>query len=133
MIPAQRNGSDDFPDDLLAMIPPPRPPRDEMTERFLEFHAANPRVYGALVRFAFEAQAAGYEKYGLSDLMGRVRWELQVVDRDPRGDVGDDFKINDHYSPYYARLIMNRHETLRGMFDLRRSIADADVWIGDAA
>lgn len=112
---------------------PGGPGRDPKTDAFLDFHNRNPSVYRLIVRFAREAQAAGFEKYGIGDILGRVRWETNVVDREAVETGGQDFKINDHTQPYYARLIMAREADLRGMFDVRTSAADTDIWMGDAA
>lgn len=91
--------------------------------KFLEFHTENRSVYSALVEFAFQAKRAGKRKTGMTFLMNRVRWHEEIDTNRT-----DDFKINDHLSPYYARLIMAEYEELQGMFELRETIA-ADDWI----
>jgi len=100
------------------------------TRAFLAFHAANPHVYDVLVKYTRQAKASGLSKVGLSTLIGRARWYLQVETTQPDG-----FRINDHTGPYYARLIMTREDDLDGMFDLHDSLADFyfDSWIGEAA
>lgn len=57
-------------------------------------------------------------------LFGMVRWVIALETK------GDPFRINDHYVPYYSRLIMWLEHDLDGIFNLRAS-ADADAWIAD--
>ena len=141
--------NDDFDDDLLALIReaerehaiaasrvsqiPQRlrqgEERDAKTIAFLDFLRGNIGVYHQLVRFAREAQAAGYERYGISDILGRVRWETSVVERvDPESE----FKINDHTRPYFSRLVMEAEPSLRGMFSVRECAGDDDDWMAEA-
>ena len=54
----------------------------------------------------------------LSLLIGRVRWVLAMRTNSV------DYKINNNYAPFYSRLIMEQEPDLRGMFRLRRSVAD---------
>ncbi len=42
---------------------------------------------------------------------------------------GEPWRLNDHHLPYYARLIMRDEPDLTGLFETRRSPADA--WIAD--
>lgn len=83
--------------------------------KFREFHAKNPQVYVALVRFAREAKARGRNKIGIELLINRVRWELFMNTRDDHSD----FKINNNYKAYYARLIMEREPDMKTMFNTR--------------
>lgn len=93
-----------------------------MTERFLQFHRQNPRVYRTLRRLAHEWRAAGKGKCGISLLYSRCRWELSM---EIEGE--NAFELNDHFQAYYARGLM-LEPPLTGLFDLRRA-PEADVWI----
>lgn len=87
-------------------------------ERFEQFHDENPIVYVTLVRLAREwVKATGRHKIGMAALRERARWEIVMATNDP------DFKINNNYTPFYARLIMARCEDLADMFNLRASEA----------
>jgi len=88
---------------------------DEMNEsyaRFEHFHLRNPEVYETLVHYAREAKAHG-RKVGIRAVWERMRWSLEV-EHDP-----GDYKMNDHYTRYYARMIMSRETDLRGFFETR--------------
>lgn len=99
------------------------------TARFLAFHRENPRVYQLLVREARRyREATGATKCGIGLLWERLRWLIVVetTDESPR--------LNDHYCPFYARLLMAREADLRTFFDVRAAGADDDTtWIGRAA
>lgn len=93
---------------------------DETTaKRFEQFHQDNPLVYLTLCRLARAwVRSTGRRKLGINSLVERVRWEIAINTNDP------DFKINNNYAPYYARLIMTAESDLDGLFELRSSAAD---------
>lgn len=92
------------------------------SEKFDEFHAGHPAVYDVLVRLAREWVAAtGRRKLGIATLYERARWEIAL-------ETGDaDYKLNNNYRAYYARLVMYQERDLCDMFDMRWS--EADEWI----
>lgn len=98
----------------------PNQPISKMEQRFRDFHAANPMVYELFKRFAFEAISAGRKRYSSDAVCHRIRWH---VDIETRSD--DGFKLNDHYTAFYARLFMEDHPQHAGFFETRRSKADA--------
>lgn len=94
----------------------------EIARRFDEFHADNPRVYAVLVRLAREwVNSTGRRKLGIKTLYERARWEIALATSDA------DFKLNNNFTAFYARLIMAQEPDLDGLFDLRTS--EADEWI----
>lgn len=95
-------------------------------ERFEQFHAENPAVYRVLCRLAREWIArTGRHQLAIATLVERARWEILLATNDP------DYKINNNFRSYYARLLMAQEPDLADLFELRRSIADE--WIGRAA
>lgn len=98
----------------------------ETAARFEEFNADNPRVYEVLVSLARQwVNSTGRHKLGIGALYERARWEIALATGDP------DFKLNNNYRAYYARLIMSREWDLAGLFDLRAS--EADAWIAEVS
>jgi hypothetical protein len=85
---------------------------------FWEFHQTNGGVYEAFVRLAREAVGRGRTKIGIQMLFEVVRWEHFLRTE------GDDFKLNNNWAAFYARLIMDQEEDLRDIFNLRRCKAD---------
>lgn len=93
-----------------------------MPERFEQFHDENPRVYETLVRLAREwITRTGRRKLGIATLFERTRWDIAIATNDP------DFKLNNSYRAFYARLIMQENPDLAGIFECRAS--EADDWI----
>lgn len=96
-------------------LPPPPPSRSEqLFDEWLGFHQANPDIYRELRRMALTLVARGRRRYGINGLFEVLRWDraqLQTTD--------DEFKINDHHAPFYARLLMMREQRLVGFFALK--------------
>lgn len=91
----------------------------ETAARFEEFHADNPRVYEVLVSLARQWVAStGRHKLGIATLFERARWEMALATTDP------DFKLNNTWRSWYARLIMAQERDLAELFDTRVSKAD---------
>ncbi len=84
--------------------------------RFAAFHAANPHVYQTLVAMARQALQNGHQRLGVRTLWEAMRWELMFQTRRPEGD----FKLNDHFTSRYVRLIVAQEQDLAPLFELRR-------------
>lgn len=96
-------------------------------ERFERFHADNPHVLNRLIQMARQWRAAtGGRKLGIRTLWEAMRWDIGLHTS------GEDYKLNDHYTSFYVRLIVTTQPDLADMFELRRS-PEADAWIGRAA
>ena len=93
---------------------------DPRIKAFWEFHKANPHVYTALRRLALGLLGRGRSKWGIGGLFEVMRWRHAMVTE------GDDFKLNNNFRAYYARLLMSRDRRLKQFFDLRSSVADTD-------
>jgi hypothetical protein len=97
-----------------------------MSDRFEQFHTENPRVYATLVRLAREwVTQTGRHKIGIKSLYEVARWQIALATNDP------DYKLNNDFTAYYARLMMHGEPDLDGLFDLRSS--SADEWIEGVA
>jgi len=83
-------------------------------ERWEEYDATHPEVYQYLVFLTFEAYRKGFRHYGVRAMWERMRWHFQV-----EKDLGEDFKLNDHFPSRYARKIMAEYPELDGFFELR--------------
>lgn len=93
-----------------------------ISSQFDQFHTDNPQVYRILVRLARQwVKGTGRYKLGIGALYERARWEIAINTSDP------DYKINNNFRAFYARLIMYREVDLAGLFDLRTS--EADEWL----
>lgn len=94
---------DELPDDDRSLV-----------AKFRAFHAENPHVYELFKRFAFEVIARGHKRYSSRAVWYRLRWHVAFETTDPQ------FKLNDHHTPYYARLFMAQHPEHVGFFETRR-------------
>lgn len=92
-----------------------------MTEQFERWDRLNPKIYGLFRKFALEAMDAGYKKYSARTIIHRIRWHIEIETR------GDKFKINDHWSPYYARKFDKDFPQHKGFFRQRKAEADENL------
>lgn len=89
---------------------------DDVRARFERFHADNPEVYDMLVRLARHARRRRPgRRIGIRMLWERMRWQFNIETDRPSGD----YKLNDHYTSRYARLMMQREHDLADAFELR--------------
>ncbi len=86
---------------------------------FEKFHAENPHVYRLFERFALRAINAGRPRLGAKAIFERLRWYTTVETRS-----SDDLKLNNNYTPFYARMFEEQHPDYAGFFSKRMSAAD---------
>lgn len=82
-------------------------------ERFREFHKQNPHVYANLRGLALQAKRAGATKGGVKQLFEILRYSSLTT-------TGKEWKLNNIYTSWYARLLMEREPELAGFFEIRR-------------
>ena len=90
-------------------------------DRFREFHRANPHVYSLFRAYARQAKSAGRTRIGARSIGERIRWFTTVE------TIGDNFKINDHCWPYYARMLAIEEPEFRGFFQTRDANFDGSL------
>ena len=106
-------------DALPPLQPIVRPPttkdrrRQTNDERFADFHAANPGVYVAIVGLAISAKRAGKGKWGTKAIFEILRWQYAMQTQ------GAEYKLDNTFTQYYARLIMANVKELEGFFETR--------------
>lgn len=91
-------------------------------ETFEEYHERNPHVWVLFRRFTLEAIASGRSRIGAKMIAERIRWETFI-----RASNGDDFKINNNFTAYYARRFMAEYPEHEGIFQTRASKADVEL------
>lgn len=87
----------------------------KLRQKFDEFHANNPHVYERFVVLARQWKDRGYRRCGANMLLHILRYEsgLDVT----RNTI---YKINQNYSPYYARLLEDSDPSeFAGFFEKR--------------
>ena len=85
-------------------------------EKFLAFHEENPHVYQQLCGLAWSAHYAGLRRIGIKRLFEVLRWEHSLK------TTGDEFKLNNNYTSFYARLIEDENPELAGIFEKRKVV-----------
>lgn len=107
---------DDYPvtGDIDGHVGPPE--GQTIEDSFWDFHEDNPHIYDELVRLTRQLVDRGHTRVGIKMLFEVLRWQYAL--RTSRED--GDFKLNNNYHSYYARLIMRENRDLRGVFETRR-------------
>jgi hypothetical protein len=91
-----------------------------LQRRFADIDRANPNVWSLFVRLTFDRIHRGFRNYSSDAVLHRVRWETAVPLED-----GSGFKINNNWSPFYARKFHDAYPQHAGFFRTRASVADA--------
>ena len=87
---------------------------DSPADRFMAFHRANPHVYKTLVIKARQWRRRHPNRtVGIRMLWEAMRWGL-LMQTD-----AEDYKLNDHYTSFYARMILDCEPDLKGFFNIR--------------
>lgn len=95
-------------------------------QRWREFHRSNPGVFHLFRRFALQAFGCG-RKIGARAIGERIRWEVAIVTR------GEPYKVNDHFWPFYARLLSLTDKRFAEFFSFKNLVdAPTDQQIIDA-
>jgi hypothetical protein len=94
-------------------LPEGTSPEEKRRRRWERFHELNPHIYTLLVKMTRMLKEKGRTKIGIRMLWERLRWSYAVSTN------SDDFKLNDHYTRFYARKIMEDNPDLKGMFEVR--------------
>jgi len=90
-------------------------------QRFRKFHKENPTIYKLFREFAISAYERGHRSHFGARMIGeRIRWYTNVDTTDKQ------YKINDHYWPYYARLLALTDLRFSDFFEMRGGGADVD-------
>lgn len=100
-------------------------PEPDLTieERYHAWISQNPQVLGLFERFALEASQRG-KKFSIYLLRERIRWEIKMQwEKD-----GDDFKLNNNYTPYIARDLIERHPEYAELIELRSMKGTEGAW-----
>ena len=85
----------------------------EVSTKFMDYHTENPHIWEAFERFAWQAINSGRTRLSADLIINRLRWETMLT------SIGEDYKINDHYSADYARIFIEKYPQHREFFKLR--------------
>lgn len=82
---------------------------------YKEWDAANPHFYPLFERFSLQLAQRGHRTISSKLIFERIRWE-SLIRTIP---TGDDYKLNNNYTPIYARRFMRDHPEYEGFFRTR--------------
>jgi hypothetical protein len=89
---------------------------EELAEECLAFSTEYPTVWELFCKFTFDRIKAGFRHYSADAIFHRIRWQTDQPDVDGLST----FKMNDHYTAFYAREFMKQYPEHDGFFRLRR-------------
>lgn len=92
--------------------------RPTPAEEYAAWIRENAHVYELFKKFALELRGKGFARYSARSILYRIRWHVDVETNPVPG--GDEFKINDHYSPYLARQLIAEDPTFNTFFEFRK-------------
>lgn len=94
----------------------------DVERKFEAFDDANPQVWSLFCEFAFDLIDKGARHYSARDIFPLIRWRTFAQTNDGQG-----FKINNNYSPFYARKFARSWPEHKDFFEFRRSEADEAI------
>lgn len=83
---------------------------------FWAFDKKHPSVYRMLTHLARGLKRQGFKTYSIDALFHRIRWHHYVK----RNRSEQAFKLNDWYTSFYSRLLMEREPDLADFFHIRK-------------
>ena len=90
------------------------PEQGPLERAFWKFHSENPRVYSLICKHASAALSRGFARFSMKMVFELVRYHEWIVTNDR------DFKLNNNYHAFYARLWMNNNPQHDGFFRTRK-------------
>jgi hypothetical protein len=85
-------------------------------QSFEQYHKDNPHIYQYFVHFAMEWIKSGAKKISSKQIIGRIRWHLDV---EVKGDEAKDFKVSDIVTSRYSRLFAQDYPDYAQYFEFR--------------
>lgn len=92
---------------------------DQFTDRFLAYLPDNLHVYDAFERETLKVAAKGFKHYSARTIIEVLRHHSALH------EVGGPWKLNDHMTPYWARLFALMHPPHAQLFEYREAKAVA--------
>jgi hypothetical protein len=90
----------------------------DKVDTFIAAHTESPDVWQAFEHITLTLIAIG-KKAGAIDVLGRARWETHI-------EGGREWKVNNNYAPYYARIFAAKYPEHKSFFEFR-TIRRSDV------
>lgn len=86
-------------------------------ERFEAFHNEHPEVFDELRALCRRWLERGRARWSIWSAFAVLRWERRLAGLPAPDEL---YKLNNNYTGYYARKLMEEDPSLEGIFELRR-------------
>jgi len=95
--------------------------RDKFSDEFVEWLPENIHIFQAFTKEAIKISDKGFKHYSARTIIHVLRHHSALAEK------GSEWKINDHHSPYLARLFDIAYPLRAGLFEYRTTFkAEAD-------
>lgn len=101
---------------VRTAVPSPIDDTHDLQAAFERFHRDNPHVYETLKVLALRAARKG-QRVGMKAVYEMARW-YYTVETD-----GEPYKLNNSFTAFYSRLLMEQEPELAGFFETRQQRA----------
>jgi hypothetical protein len=91
---------------------------DQILTAFENFHKKNPDVWRLFKKFALQVVSTDRKYYSAKAIFERIRWHVEIENR------GDEVKLNNNFTAYYARLFHLAYPEYDGFFRNRKLISE---------
>ena len=85
--------------------------------KFCEYDQKNPQVFDKFEELTFKTIAKGFKNYGAKGIFELIRWHSGVSGEGK-------FKVNNNYTPFYARKFEKKYPEHIGFFRKKSSKFD---------
>jgi len=89
----------------------------QLQVKFCQYHKDNPEVYTEFEKFALKTINKGFTHYSAKGIFELIRWHTGVAAKGA-------YKVNNNYTPFYARMFEESHPEHDGFFRKRKSKFD---------
>jgi len=88
--------------------------KKSIREGFQQFHKENPQIFREFEKVCLIQIASGRKKISSKEVINYIRWNRNVSSSD------ENFRINDAYQSYYARLFTSIYPQYQDKFEFRK-------------
>jgi len=90
---------------------------DQIRDEFEAYIAKNPGVWIMFKRYAADVKESGVQRYSARTIIERIRWHHEIEHRRA------DWKLNNNFTPYFARKLIREDPSYAKVFELRELIS----------
>lgn len=95
--------------------------KSSLKTQWWRFHKQHPEVFERFRQIAFDLISNGHKHYSSDGILHVVRFELNRQIKDP----GSQYKINNNWTPYYARYFIWMYPEYENFFETRELISQS--------